>query len=114
LQLGAHVLEVPSETVGDEDLPLLSLSASVKDETALVSLTHLSAHDDLDVRIDLRGRAATVVRARVLTAESASDFNDPSAPDRVAPVSLETRIEDGMLSVRLPAHSFATVELNLG
>ena len=49
-----------------------------------------------------------------LTAESASDFNDPSAPDRVAPVSLETRIEDGMLSVRLPAHSFATVELNLG
>lgn len=115
LQLGAHVLEVPSETVGDEDLPLLSLSASVTDETALVSsLTDLSAHDDLDVRIDLRGRAATVVRARVLTAESASDFNDPSAPDRVAPVSLQTRIEDGMLSVRLPAHSFATVELNPG
>lgn len=82
---------------------LLSLSASVKDRTALISLTHLSAHDELDVSIDLRGRAASVARARVLTAETASDFNDPSAPDRVAPVPLEARIADGVLSVRLPA-----------
>lgn len=113
LQLGTHILETPSETLADEDLPLLSLSASVKDRTALISLTHLSAHDELDVSIDLRGRAASVGRARVLTADSASAFNDPSAPDRVAPVSLETRIDDGVLSVRLPAHSFATVELDL-
>jgi alpha-N-arabinofuranosidase len=99
--------------VGDEELPLLSFSASVKDNRALVSLTHLAAHDDLDVSIDLRGRAASVARARVLSAESASAFNDPSAPDRVAPTPVEAQIDDGVLSVRLPAHSFATIELDL-
>lgn len=113
LQLAAHILEAPSESVGGEDLPLLSFSASTTGQRALVSLTHLSAHDDLDVTIDLRGRAATVAGARVLSGESASAFNDPTSPDRVAPVALDAQIVDGVLSVRLPAHSFATVELDL-
>ncbi len=112
-QLATHLLETPTESVGGQDLPLLSFSASTKDQSALVSLTHMSAHEDIDVAIDLRGRAASVRRARVLTGESTSTFNEPGAPDRVAPVELDAHIVDGVLSVRLPAHSFAAIELDL-
>jgi alpha-N-arabinofuranosidase len=109
--LATHVLEAP--TVAD-GVPGLSASASTRDGSALVSLSNLSATEALEVRVDLRGRAATVRRARVLAGADASSHNTPEAPDAVAPVALDTRIEDGMLLATLPAASFATVELDLG
>jgi alpha-N-arabinofuranosidase len=112
-QLAAHVLEAPSRVVGGKDLPLVSLSASVKDDRALLSLTHLSADADCTVSVDLRGRDARVLRARVLTGESTTSFNDAENTDRVAPVPLEASVRDGALELTLPPHAFATVELQL-
>src|SRR5690606_17666794 len=112
-QLAAHVLEAPSRVVGGTDLPLVSLSASVKDDRALLSLTHLSADADCAVNVDLRGRDARVLRARVLTGESTTSFNDAVHAVRVAPVALEATVRDGALVLTLPPHAFATVELQL-
>ncbi|MFE1666082.1 alpha-N-arabinofuranosidase [Microbacterium sp. P02] len=115
--LAATVVDAPSwegaDGKGSTTLPLLSLSASAKNGAALVSLSHLSADDDLEVRIDLHGRSASVTRARVLTADSATAHNTPERPDAVAPAPLAAQISDGVLEVRLPPHAFATVELAL-
>jgi len=89
------------------------MSASTSEETALISLSHLAVDADCTVSIDLRGRGATVSRARVLTGDDASAFNDAATPDRVAPRALDAVLRDGMLTVTMPPHSFATVELGL-
>ena len=112
-QLVTHVLDAPARGVGTDALELLSMSASTKENRALISLTHLSADEDCAVRVDLRGRDANVLRARVLTGESTTSFNDADHSDRVAPVTLDARVEDGVLALTLPPHSFATVELQL-
>lgn len=111
--LNTHVLDAPSLDVNGEDLPLLSMSASMKDGDALLSLTHLSVDEQLEVTVDLRGRSSRVRRARVLSGDATSAFNEPDAPSRVAPQPLETELTDGILTVRMPPHSFATVELEL-
>jgi len=113
LSIPAHVIDAPSATARGGQFPLVSMSASTKDDTALISLTHLSVDSACTVSVDLRGRAATVSRARVLSGDSATDHNDPMAPDRVAPRPLPTSIENGVLTVTLPPHAFATIELEL-
>lgn len=112
-QLVTHLLETPSQTVRSQEFPLVSMSASTKDGNALLSLTHMSTDEDCTVSIDLRGRGASVARARVLTGESTSDFNDADDPERVAPQPLDVQMEGGALTVTLPPHSFATIELQL-
>jgi len=111
--LAAHTIDVPTVGVDGVVLPALSLSASTKDGGALLSLTHVGVDGPLPVEIDLRGRAATVVRARVLTGVDAAAHNTPEEPDAVSPVPLEVAIVDGTLRLELPPHAFATVELAL-
>lgn len=113
LSAPAHVLDAPRLAVDDDELSVLSLSASTTDGAALISLTHAGPDAPLPVEIDLRGRAARVTRARVLTGPDASAHNTPAAPDAVAPVALEATVEDGILRLTLPPVSFATVELAL-
>jgi alpha-N-arabinofuranosidase len=108
--LAAHVLSAPTAA---DDVPGLSVSASTRDDGALVSLSNLSLDAALEVRVDLRGRGASVRRARVLTGTDAAAHNTPETPDAVAPVELGTSLDAGVLSVTLPPHSFATVELDL-
>ncbi|MBD3943222.1 alpha-N-arabinofuranosidase [Microbacterium sp. NEAU-LLC] len=108
--LAAHVLQTPTAA---GDVPGLSVSASTRDDGALVSLSNLSIDQALHVQVDLRGRGASVRRARVLTGADAAAHNTPEAPDAVAPVELDASLQNGVLSVTLPPHSFATVELDL-
>lgn len=109
----AHILAAPSRRVGDEDLPLLSVSVSTAGDTALVSLTHLGLDEPLAIELDLRGRAAHVTRARVLTGADAAAHNTPERPDAVAPVPLQASVAGGTLRVTLPPHAFAAIELAL-
>ncbi|WP_062462781.1 alpha-N-arabinofuranosidase [Demequina soli] len=108
-----HLVDAPALAVDDSSVPAVSMSASVRGGTALVSVTHTAADAPLDLAIDLRGRAVTVRRARVLTADSAAAFNDAQAPDRVAPRPLDVALEGGLLRLTLRPHAFATIELEL-
>lgn len=111
--VAAHIVESPEVGVDGARLPALSLSASTKDGTALISLTNTDAAAPLQVRVDLRGRRASVRRARVLGSDDASAVNTPDDPSRIVPVPLQVEIESGELVASLPPHSFATVELDL-
>ncbi|WP_090590655.1 alpha-N-arabinofuranosidase [Auraticoccus monumenti] len=111
--LPSHVLSTPSTSVGDTPLDLLSVSASRRDGSALLSLSNLALEDALEVSLDLRGVPFEVARGRLLAAEDPRAHNTPETPDAVAPSTLETRVEGTTLRVTLPPAAFATVELTL-
>ncbi|WP_116952002.1 alpha-N-arabinofuranosidase [Jiangella endophytica] len=104
--------------VGITTLETLSVSASTKDDTALVSLTNLDADEPATVLLDLRGRTVTTHSARILTAAKLQDHNTAAAPDTVTvrdfdDVTPDDRTYGHGLLIELPAHSYATVELQL-
>lgn len=91
----------------------VSLSASAKDDKALISLTNLNLTDPADVSIEFRGGRFEVGRARVLSADGPAAYNDVANPAAVAPSDLGTQRSGTTVTLTLPPHSFATVELNL-
>ncbi|MBK0332631.1 alpha-N-arabinofuranosidase [Brachybacterium sp. MASK1Z-5] len=121
--LATHVVlpEAPAEVDG-RALPLMSASASVRTgerheqagDSALISLTNLSADTPRTLLLDLRGRRVVGHRAEVLTGESTAAHNTPEHPRAVAPAALTTvREHERGLELELPPHSFATVALQL-
>jgi alpha-N-arabinofuranosidase len=111
--LPTHVIEAPSREVGDGELSELSISASTKDGGVLLSVSNLSLDESMTVTVDLRGRGVTHRRSRLLSGSTVRSFNDPGDPDAVAPREFTTAMTDGVLTVDLPAASFATIELDL-
>ena len=104
---------VDARPVGDLSLRTLSMSASTKDGSALLSLTNLDAASARTVEVDLRGAAFDVGRARILTAAQLADHNTAEQPDRVTPQEFEeVKRSRETLTIEVPAHSFVTVELD--
>ncbi|WP_305080821.1 alpha-N-arabinofuranosidase [Pseudonocardia sp. TRM90224] len=124
VSLPVHVVEEPDRVGydGDHLAPLsiapLSISASTKEGTALVSLSNFALDAATSLRLDLRGRAVTATRARILTADAPQRHNTAAAPDEVVPTDFAVELRPGALgsvelTAVLPPHSFATVELDL-
>lgn len=112
--LAVHLKELDTVSAAGRSLPLVSASASVKGDTALVSLSNLSHDRDRSVVLDLRGRTATGHHARALTAPSLQAHNTAASPDAVAPVEHSgVEAHRAGLVVELPAHSYVTVSLEL-
>jgi alpha-N-arabinofuranosidase len=106
---------VPTREVEGSELSLFSASASVRDNTALISLSNLDASEARTVLLDLRGRTVTGSSARLLSAPTLQTHNTPEQPDAVSPVAhTGVRLHERGLEVDLPAHSYVTVELQLG
>jgi alpha-N-arabinofuranosidase len=96
------------------ELETLSVSASVKDGTVLISCTNLDAEAEVDLDLDLRGGAIGMPTARVLTADRLQTHNTPDHPTTVAPRPLDgVSVVEGGLRVTLPAHSFVTLQVPL-
>ena len=112
----AVYLDAPTarRSVGAQELETLSISASTKDDSALVSITNLDAEAATSVVLDLRGRAVTGHEARILTAPNLQAHNTPEASAVVAPTGHEgVRAHERGLIVDVPAHSYVTVRLQL-
>jgi alpha-N-arabinofuranosidase len=104
----------PVRRVAHTDLATFHASASRRDGRLLVSLTNLDHEHSLAVELDLRGARPGDPAATVLTAAALNAHNTPQDPHAVRPGPLDdARIEDGVLHVRLPRHSFATVDVPL-
>lgn len=117
--LRVHVeSDAASRSVRGKELDTLSVSASTKDGTALVSLTNMDAESSVCVDLDLRGQAVTSARASILTADSPygrNTFDDPEAVV-VREHSVDSSPSDygTRVTVTIPAHSYVTVSLELG
>ncbi|MEE1618691.1 alpha-N-arabinofuranosidase [Brachybacterium sp. J153] len=109
-------LTLPERTasVDGRELPLLSASASVKDGSALISLTNVHATAGRTVELDLRGAELRGHRATVLTSETLQSVNTPETPSAVSPRELSAvRSTPSGLEIDLPPASYVTVQLGL-
>jgi alpha-N-arabinofuranosidase len=112
--LDVHLRDVATRTVEGTELPLVSASASVKGDTALVSLSNLDTDAGRTVVLDLRGRDVVGHSARVLTAPALDAHNTPEHLDAVAPAEhAGVRVHARGLEVDLPAHAYVTVSVDL-
>jgi alpha-N-arabinofuranosidase len=100
--------------VGDEQLETLSMSASVKNGTVLISLTNLDAEHAIPIDLDLRGGSLGPCTARILTADALQSHNTAGAAENVTVADFDgvTTSATG-LRVELPAHSFVTISAPL-
>ncbi|WP_103061725.1 alpha-N-arabinofuranosidase [Actinomyces qiguomingii] len=95
--------------------PVVSVSASRKEGSALISATNLDAETAHTIRLDLRGAAAAVDRMLVLTADALDAHNTPGAPDTVKPVVFsDWSLCNGVLELVLPRAGYVTASLELG
>ncbi|TDO49814.1 alpha-N-arabinofuranosidase [Kribbella sp. VKM Ac-2527] len=110
-----HLVDRPAPyTIDGQSLELLSASASMKDNRALISLTNLDPSSPADITLDLRGATINSHSGRLLTAPKPQAHNTSTDPSAVTPVPLTTITPvAGGLQVTLPPHSFATVALDL-
>ncbi|WP_432503674.1 alpha-N-arabinofuranosidase [Kineococcus arenarius] len=113
--LAVHLREdAPARDVDGEQLRTFSASASVRDDVALLSLTNLDAEAPVTLTVDLRGRTVGEPTGEVLTAADLTAHNVPGQATAVEPRALDgVRVEGSTLTVELPPHSFATVQLPL-
>lgn len=106
---------LPTRTVGNREVPLVSASASSKNGRALISLSNLDLDNPHPITLDLRGHHVTDITGRILTADTINAHNTADQPDAVTPQGFDVdAVTDGTLTVDLPAHSFITLELTLG
>lgn len=62
--------------------------------------------------VNLEGAAVQTVSGRILTSANVADYNDFENPDRVAPADFTgAQIEQGVLSVKVPAKSLVVLTL---
>ena len=118
LRLAVTSEEYPTARFGD--VPVVDASGTWDDESGLLTLflANRSLDAPADVETALRGLdAGRVVRAEVLTTGEGQDrhtVNTRQAPDRVAMTTLtDVQVGDGTLRVRLPALSWAVIQLEV-
>lgn len=107
--------EVPSITVDGKKLPLISLSASRKDGSALISLTNLDIENEHTVKLDIRGGNLANIRGVLLTGDEPGALNTFEDPDRVVPTQYEGFTVSDLgastqIEVTLPPHSYVTLQ----
>jgi alpha-N-arabinofuranosidase len=110
-----HVVDRPTPyELGGQQLELLSVSASVKGDQALVSVTNLDPSGPTEVVLDLRGATIGDHRGRLLTAPELQAHNSSAHPQVVVPTALTGIVTDPRgLRLTLPPHSFATLAVDL-
>ncbi|GAA1972205.1 alpha-N-arabinofuranosidase [Microbacterium pumilum] len=105
---------IPSIVSGERTVPSLSTSASSRDGRALISVTNAHATEWASLQFDLRGAEVAGATGRILTAPSLQAHNTADDPHAVSPHAFQdVHLEAGTLQVRIPAHSFVTIQLDL-
>ncbi len=93
-----------------KNTPMLSSSASVKEEVMTITLANCSLREEVEVTCDICNFSGTQVSARILTSEVHA-YNDFDAPDSVKIEDYTAGLEDGVLNVKLPACSIVAITI---
>ncbi|HEY0074368.1 MAG TPA: alpha-N-arabinofuranosidase [Abditibacteriaceae bacterium] len=101
-------------TKGDQVIPAVSASASIKDGKITLSLAHTNPSQEASIECDLRGVQISGVSGRILHADKPQAHNTFEAPETVAPRDFNsTQLNGTKLSLTLPPASVVTLELNI-
>jgi alpha-N-arabinofuranosidase len=113
LRVDAEPLTVPAGD-GTARLPALSGSASIREGTLTITLTNPSVDRPVTARIRMTGgRQPVEARGTALTHDDMRGRNTFEDPDAVRPGSLAATVTGNALSVTLPRHSVAALEIRL-
>jgi alpha-N-arabinofuranosidase len=105
-------LDAGEYTFGDDTIPALSASASIKNGRVLLTIANLDHNAQRTVDTSLRGMSFTRVSGRILTGDSIDAHNTFDEPDNVAPVAFDgARLEGDRLTITLPPKSIVALEL---
>ncbi|WOK04495.1 alpha-L-arabinofuranosidase C-terminal domain-containing protein [Imperialibacter roseus] len=99
---------------GDKKLAAVYASASVdKNGATHLSLVNIDASKEQEITVRVGGsKSYKSVDGRVLTSAKLQDHNTFDKPDAVKPVNFTgAKLSNGTLTVKLPAHSVAVLEL---
>ncbi len=98
---------------GDESIPAITGTASIKDGKVFVGLSNLHGSETLTVDVDLsKGSVAGVSKSTILTAPAFNSYNDFDSPEIVKPVAFDNyKLTSGKLKVVLPPFSVVTFEM---
>jgi len=126
-----HVLEMNKEHMDAENLnvfmapegdtrnakersyPTLSISASRKEGKYLLSVTNADPEKGNNVSIDLRGDSVKKIASRILKGDALNSHNSFDQPEAVKPVEFKDyKLDNSKLTIKMPARSFATFEVN--
>ena len=93
-----------------KNVPMISSSASVKDGVMTITLANCSLSEEAEINCDICNFAAKEASARILTNEVHA-HNTFDAPETVKIADHSAKLENGKLSVKLPACSIVEVTL---
>jgi len=92
---------------GENEVPMLTESVSIKDDVLTVTIANLSATDSEEVHLELADKKYRIIEAKVVTGEKIQSHNTFDNPDAVTERDLKT---DG-LNVVVPAASVVMLRL---
>jgi alpha-L-arabinofuranosidase len=99
---------------GDKKLAAVYASASVdKNGATHLSLVNIDASKEQEITVKVGGsKSYKSVGGRILTSAKLQDYNSFEKPEAIKPVNFSgAKLSNGTLTVKLPAHSVAVLEL---
>lgn len=91
----------------------ISISASQKEDTCLVTLSNADMQEDCKLKLSLPAASETI-EAQILDGPAANACNTFAAPKSVAPISFEGfEFHTGTLEILVPAHSVISISIQL-
>lgn len=96
----------------NEEVPIVSQSASVKNGIITLSLTNLDVNKPHTIQVSIDGKKIVSAEGEIITAKDVHAYNDFGKPEQVksAPFK-EAKInkKDGKMNITIPAHSIVTL-----
>ena len=106
-------LDAGSYEFNGESIPAVSASASRDENGAIhITLTNADPNASRTIETSIRGEEVSRVIGRILSAEAMNVHNTFENPEAVVPAPFEdARLQDGQLTINLPAKSVVVLEL---
>lgn len=99
-----------NEKVSDKEIPAISQSVSVRDGKMTITLANCSLDEEYEISCAINGFAATKAAAEILDADVRA-YNDFEDGNKVTPKAYEVKLDNGEVTVKMPACSVVSVVL---
>ena len=107
-----EITELPEYSLGEISVPMVSVSAAkTEDGELLLALVNLDPADGVTIETELGDSGVKEVTGRTLTADAMDAQNTFDEPENVKPAEIDVALDDGVLSVDLPAKSVTVLRV---
>jgi alpha-N-arabinofuranosidase len=103
----------PSLSADGPSRPAISISASRRESSALITLVNQNPTEDFDLDVKIRGGRPAEAKATVLTGAGVRSLNTVDEPDAVKPKEWKAAVAGDSIRTHLPARSVEAIELRL-